>query len=167
MENYTEFLVKKKFTKGDCAKAGLIVLALLLIVCSISFWLGYASGFVVLVFGGYGAFYLITGIRREFEYVLTNDHLDVDEIIAQRRRRRLCEFDIERMELCARVTNPDKKGEMNRQFVKTIEAASKPGTENAYFAVFDSDTGVNLLIFEPNDKIIDAMSLYAKSKVFK
>lgn len=165
MENYLEFMVKKKFDGKDGARIALIAFALLFIVVSISLWLGMASGAVVLIFGGYGAYILITGTRREYEYILTNDHLDVDEIIAGRRRRRLCGFDMEEMELCARLSDPDKKGEMNRQFVKKIEAASAPDAENAFFAIFGSGEGLNLLIFEPNDRILDAMSMYARSKI--
>ncbi|MGN1098077.1 MAG: DUF6106 family protein [Clostridia bacterium] len=167
MENYTEYLVKKNFTKGDFAKYSLIVIALLAICGGVSMFIGFASGFVVLIFGGYGAFYLATGLRREFEYVLTNDHLDVDVIVAGRSRKRLCGFDMEEMEICARVNDPDKNGEMKRSFAKTIEAASAPDAENAYFVIFPGEGGNTLLIFEPNDKILDGMSLYTRSKIFR
>ncbi len=165
MESYLEFMVKKKMTAKDVGIIALTVFALAFIVVLISLWIGPASGFVILAFGAYGAYLLITGRRREFEYILTNDQLDVDEIIAGRRRRRLCSFDLEEMELCARVSDPDKKGEMNRVFAKKIEAASAPDAENAYFAVFGEEQGLNLLIFEPNDRILDGMALYARSKI--
>lgn len=167
MENYVEQLVKKDFTKSDFAKYCLIVIALLAICGFISMLIGFASGFVVLIFGGYGAFYLITGLRREFEYALTNDHLDVDVIIGGRSRKRLCGFDMEAMEICARVNDPDKSSEMKRRFAKTIEAASSPKGENVYFAVFAGEGGNNLLIFEPGEKMLNEMLLYCRSKIFK
>lgn len=167
MENFVEFLVKKKRTGSDTAKMLFIILALLFIVCTVSMWIGLASGLVILAFGGYGAWFLVSGLKREYEYSLTNDHLDVDEIVAQRSRRRLCGFDMEAMELCARVSDPDKKGELNRKFAGHYEAASAPDAGNAWFAVFSGDNGVNLLIFEPNEKLIEAMSMYARSKIFK
>ena len=166
MENYAEFLVKKRMSAGDIAKIALVAFALIFIVLSVSLWLGKASGFVVLIFGGYVAYLLITGIRREYEYIVTSDHLNVDEVIAQRHRRRICGFDFSAMELCASVHDPNKNGEMKRHFAKTINAASAPGAKNARFAVFSGEDGLCLLIFEPNDKILDSMRIYVKSKVF-
>lgn len=167
MENYTEYLVKKKFDGGDMAKLCLIVAALLVICGGAAFFLGPASGLVLLVLGGYGAWWLASGLRREYEYVLTNDHLDVDVIMGRRSRRRLCSFDMEAMELCARVSDADKKAEMKRNFAKVIQAASAPNAQNARFVVFSGEGGNNLLVFEPSDRIIEGMSLYARSKIFK
>ena len=165
MENYTEYLVKKKFDGSDMAKYCLIVAAMFVICGGVTLFLGVASGLVLLVLGGYGAWWLASGLRKEFEYVLTNDHLDVDMIMGRRSRRRLCSFDMEAMEICARVNDPDKNSEMKRGFAKTIQAASAPNAENARFVVFSGEGGNNLLVFEPNDRIIEGMSLYAKSKI--
>ncbi len=166
MENYVDYLVKKKSGPGDAAKIAAVVLALAFISGAVALWIGIASGLVVLVFGCYPAFLLITGLRREYEYAVTADHLDVDEIIGGRRRRRLCGFDFDAMELCASVSDSDKSPEMRRQFAKTINAASSPKAENARFAVFSGEGGLNLLIFEPDDRILSAMRNYARSKVF-
>ncbi|MCH5186935.1 MAG: hypothetical protein J1F63_00930 [Oscillospiraceae bacterium] len=166
MENYVDFLVKKKITGGDAAKMAVVAIALVFIVASVGLWLGLASAFVVLVFGGYVAWLAITSITREYEYVVINDHMDVDEIIAGRHRRRLCGFDFGSMEICASVHDNDKNAEMKRKFTKRYDAASDPNAENARFAVFSGEEGIGLLVFEPNEKILDAMKMYVKSKVF-
>lgn len=167
MEGYLEFLVKKKFDSKDLTKYILIVAALFVIVGAVTLFLGWPSGLVVLAFGGYGSWWLASGLKKEFEYVLTNDHLDVDMITAGRSRKRVSSFDLETMEICARTDDPDRKGEMERQFSKVIQAASSPTAENARFAVYSGEDGLELLVFEPNEKIVDAMALQARSKVFK
>lgn len=167
MENYFEYMVKKKFGTADIVKYVLIALALFAVCGVIYPYLGLPSVFVVLIFGGYGSYYLASGLRKEFEYILTNDHLDVDMITAGRSRKRLCSFDMEAMELCARVNDPDRKGEMNRSFTKVIQAASSPDADNARFIIFSGEQGLYMLVFEPDDRIVDGMSLYARSKVFK
>ena len=168
MENYVEYLIKKKFSSSDKVKCSIFIAVLLVICGGVSLSpLGWPSGLVVLAFGGYGCYYLVSGFKKEFEYILTNDHLDVDMITAGRSRKRLCSFDIEAVELCARVSDPDKKGEMKRSFTKVIQAASSPDAENARFLIFSAEDGINMLIFEPNDRIIDGMSIYARSKFFK
>lgn len=167
MENYCEYLIKKKFSSSDLTKAGVIILALMFICVSVSLWLGVASALVILAFGGYGAWFLISGLKKEFEYVLTNDHLDVDEITAQRSRKRLCKFDIDTLEIIAAVNNADKNSEMKRTFAKTFDARSEKNAENAYFAVFSDEEGLKLLLFEPNEKILDGLRMYSRSKIFK
>lgn len=168
MENYIEYLIKKKFGPRDMAKYVLILVVLFGVVGAISISpLGWPSGLVVLAFGGYGSWWLASGLRKEFEYIMTNDHLDVDMITAGRSRKRVASFDMEAVELCARIDDPDRKGEMNRDFSRTVQAASSPDAKNARFVVYSGEKGLELLIFEPNDKIVDAMSMYAKSKVFK
>ena len=168
MEGYVEYLVKKKFSTSDKIKAVSIYFVLAAICGFIGMSpLGWPSALVVLVFGIYVAHRLSTGLSKEFEYILTNDHLDVDMITAGRSRKRLCSFDIEAVELCARISNPDRKGEMNRSFTKVIQAASAPDSKDAYFVIFSGEQGINMLVFEPDDRIIDGMSLYARSKIFK
>ena len=168
MESYIEYLVKKQFSTSDKVKCLIIFLVLFAICGVVSLSpLGWPSGLVVLVFGGYGAYYLASSLRKEFEYILTNDHLDVDMITAGRSRKRLCSFDIEAVELCARTSDPDRKREMNRSFTKVIQAASAPDAKNARFIIFSGEQGLNMLVFEPDDRIIDGMSVYARSKFFK
>lgn len=165
MENYVDYLVKKKFGAGDAAKLAVVIFALAFISNSVAMWVGRASGLVVLAFGLYPAYLLVSGLRREYEYVVTADHLDVDEIIGGRRRRRLCGFDFDAMELCAPVADKDSAPEMSRDFAKTFNAASAPKAPNARFAVFSGEGGLNLLIFEPDERILAAMRGYARSKV--
>lgn len=167
MENYVEYLIKKKFSSSDMFKAAAVIFALLFICVSVGFWLGFASSLVLLIFGGYGAWYVIGGLKHEFEYILTNDHVDVDVIIAQRSRKRICSFSAENMEICASVNNADKKGELNRAFAKKIDARSSSDAENAYFVIFSDEEGLKLLLFEPNEAMLNAMMLYSRSKIFK
>lgn len=166
MENYAEYLIKKKVSPADVAAMAAIVLALLFIAGSVGLWLGLASGLVVLAFGSYAAWLAATSRLKEYEYVVTNDHLDVDVITAGRRRRRLCGFDFGSMELCASVNDREKNSAMKRDFAKRYSAVSDTKAENARFAVFSGEEGLCLLVFEPDEKILDMMKTYVKSRVF-
>ncbi len=168
MDNYLEYLVKKKFSSKDMAKYFITVAAVFIVAGGVALSpLGWPSGLVVLAFGGYGAWWLVTGLKKEFEYILTGDHLDVDMITAGRSRKRLCSFDLEAMELCARIDDPAHAAEMKRDFSKTIQAASSPDAKGARFIVYSGEKGMELLIFEPDERIVDAMAMLARSKVFK
>ncbi len=167
MDNYFEYLIKRKFSPVNLLKSLLIVAALIGGCIVIGVWLRPAFAIVLLGFGGYGAFYLISGMSKEFEYIVTNDHLDVDVIVAGRSRKRLCSFDMGDVELCARVSDRDRAGEMRRQFEKTYQCASSKNAENGWFVIFNGEEGSSLLVFEPDERIINAMSVYARSKIFK
>ena len=107
---------------------------------------------LVLVF--WGAWWLATNRNIEFEYSITNGEMDVDCIIAQRRRKRLCTI------TCAKV---DAYGELakanfdGQKFQHTIMAAPSANMEGNYYFVYRSKThGRTLVIFHPDERVQQA-----------
>ena len=96
-----------------------------------------------------------TNLNFEFEYSVTNNLFDVDKIIAKSRRKRLVSMDIK---------NIDDIGEYNpakfsgRKFDLTVNAVGNPANGGIIYVVTRHPTkGKTLLIFQPNEKIIDAL----------
>ncbi|MDD2457061.1 MAG: hypothetical protein PHQ83_00960 [Eubacteriales bacterium] len=90
-DSFHELIVKARMTSNDRLKmAGLVLLGLVLLFLVILFG-GYLGSLSVLALAGigYGLFYLLRGFAREYEYTVTNGDLDIDLIIAQRKRRRV------------------------------------------------------------------------------
>ena len=89
MDNFAEYMVKKRPDSRDNAKrAGIIALAVVL--CAASVFLVFVTHvpFILLITCAiiYGAYFLITGTSVEYEYAVTNGEMDVDKIIARRKR---------------------------------------------------------------------------------
>lgn len=84
MDNFAEYMVKKRPDSRDNAKrAGIIALAVVLCVASVFLVFVTHIPFILLITCAiiYGAYFLITGTSVEYEYAVTNGEMDVDKII--------------------------------------------------------------------------------------
>lgn len=92
MDHYNEQLVKKANETIDVVKrvliiAGTVLLTFLCIFAALTF--GFLP-LIVIVFGVfYLSWYLMTGTSVEYEYIVTNNDMDIDKIVGQRKRKRL------------------------------------------------------------------------------
>jgi hypothetical protein len=66
----------------------------------------------------------------------------------------------------ARV-NSDKFTEDIKSIKNRIEAVSSMSSPEVYFAVFENGGVKTLLFFEPNEKMLEAISRYIPRRVFK
>ena len=100
MDSYVEYLVKKKNGPTTIILQILIVMATAFGVAAVMFFLG-GVGAIVATAALYGGYYAVTAQNLEYEYLFTNGEIDVDKIVAKRKRARLLNFecrDIEKME---------------------------------------------------------------------
>ena len=88
MDTFVEqIIVKKKGPKEIAIITGTILLVVILVFVLFLF-LNYFS-LVIDMLLIYGAWWLITGQNVEYEYSVTNGDIDIDQIIAQRKRKRV------------------------------------------------------------------------------
>lgn len=174
MDVFIEHRVVKKLSSADKGKMLLLGLAAVLLFILL-FWLGLNIQQVIplcliaevgLV---YGIWYVFSSFSVEYEYALTNGDLDVDKIIAKRKRKRLITINIRGCELCAPVHSEKYKRELNNTNFRTkIDASSSPSSPHAYFIVCQHPTyGLTRLIFEPDDRMLKACHTAAPRKVFE
>lgn len=153
MDNIAEQLVEKKTTTADTAKKVLITVAAL-IISSLLMFFAIAMAIFVLVIPAVGvlagAVYLISTMNVEYEYIVTNNEIDIDKIIGRSRRKRLITLDISSAEQFAPYGSDISAD-------ATVHATD--GTEkNAYnLVVKHSAYGTVNLIFNPNEKIREAI----------
>ncbi|HEX3026069.1 MAG TPA: hypothetical protein VHR42_02400, partial [Clostridia bacterium] len=115
---------------------------------------------------GYGGWYLFTSFNLEYEYIVTNGEMDVDRIIAQKKRKREITVKLADIEIMAPVSEKYKRDYENPNFQKKIDAGS-PMSKNAYFLTVRHDKlGFTRLLFEPDDRIINCAKRAAPQKVF-
>ncbi|MCG8499744.1 MAG: DUF6106 family protein [Firmicutes bacterium] len=163
MDIFIEHIVKRQKTAKDAlVTVGLIIAVLIVAV----FALQFPFGPIIVVAAGYGAYWLITGRNIEFEYIVTNGELDVDKIIAQRKRKRILSVHSKEFEIMAPVHDEKYKRDFtNVNIQKTIEAMSSMRAENLYFAVFKLNGVRTKLIFEPTEKMLNAFKKYNPRQV--
>lgn len=148
MDNICEQLVEKSRTGSDKAKAVLIILGMAL-VAAVLLFLAFITGFLVfLLLAGAavaGGIYLLNGMEIEYEYIITNNELDIDKIIGRRKRKRMITVDLSRAEDFFRYPmqeEPDTDA--------TVYASSGLEKDARYLFVVHKDYGKVGVIFNPN-----------------
>lgn len=164
---FIEVLVKRKKTGKDyLIITGLVLLFLLLLFVSYVF-LRYTLTFLplIVVGGGYGLYYFITNLDREFEYICTNGHLDIDMIIHKRKRKRMISMEAKDMEILAPVDSDDYKVHERNQNLKNLNLTTNTSLDNVWFFVGSYKGQRMLVTFEPTDKILKDLKRHNPSKV--
>lgn len=156
MDNYREQLVAKRRTGGDTAKIVLTLLASIIIGSAVIYFALLAGLWVLIIGGmvliGFGA-WLASGFGVEYEYIITNNELDIDKILGKRKRKRMITVDVSK----ATAFDP-YPGAQDTEADVTVHAST--GMEkNAYCLVCKhSDYGTVKIIFNPNERTREAIN---------
>lgn len=167
--DFKEYLIKKEKTPMEMCLTVLIYMAATMIAfVAIMFMpaLGAFSGLGLLL--AVGAYYfghkLSSRFSKEFEYVQTEDVLDIDVIYNKSARKRLVSVSVKNVELMANVKDDLYNTVLKEQFDKVIDATTGKKDANIYFAVYQKDGRV-LLKFEPPTALIEGLQKFAPLKV--
>ena len=150
MDSFFEQIVKKK--KG--AKEWFIIVGVLLAAIAVAYLSLYTAFAVIAVVGiGYGAWWLITTQNVEFEYCVTNGDIDVDKIIARRKRVRLVSVAGRKV----RALAPYDPAKPLGKFQRTVMVAPSLNEQGLwYFTYHSKKNGDTLVIFMPDDRVLGA-----------
>lgn len=166
MDVFSETLVKRKFNKQDRKKIKLLFATLL--ICSVVFilvipFLALINGLayittVSLITYGIIIFVVWRTLKKmqlEYEYIIVNDTLDIDEIVAQKKRTRLLSIELKTVEAAGRYTQGQFEG---RAFETVIHAEKNlEGHENFYITLSHPTARRTLLVFTPNEVMLSAL----------
>lgn len=152
MDTFVEQIIKKKKTPVDMLIMVATALAALIVSAAIIKFISVLLPMTVLVI--WGAYWLITSRNREFEYSITNGEMDIDCIIAKRRRKRVTSVTCSKVEAFGRY---DPTALTGRRFDATIMAASAANAQGNYYFTYRSKAhGNTLVIFEPDERVKEA-----------
>lgn len=167
MDLFIEKIVMKKKDAKDYMMLGLIALAAMVVILAIplipvvkNFWLVLAAGAV------YGAYVLIRSRNIEFEYAVTNGDLDIDKIIAQRKRKRIFSANCKEFDIVAKVGS-DKYTHDIRNVKNRLEAVSSMDSPNIYFVSLRYKGEPWVVFFEPDQRMLSAFRTFIPRKVFE
>lgn len=156
MDNFIEQIVRCRFGSREHIVSALIFVAAVVLACGALFLSAFVPILlsVILCIGVfYGAWYLWRGQFRECEYCIVNGDMDIDLIIAQRKRRRLVSVHCNKIE-SAMPYAPEKFAA--RTFDRTVMAASAPDAEGVWaFTYHSKKNGHTLVLFQPNERVLE------------
>ena len=152
MDSFFEQIVKKKKGFSEWAIIfGTLLLALVVLALA---WLMNILPIIVTVGVIYGAWWLITTRNVEYEYCVTNGDIDVDKIVARRKRTRLVSVSGRKVRALAPYDPTKPLG----KFQRTLLLAPSAKEEGLwYFTYHSKKNGDTLVVFMPDDRVLGAL----------
>ena len=164
MDIFIEKIVqKRKDAKEYLIIFGVIVATLFLMLLVLNFIPGMSLFFLVGL--GYIAYLLITTRNIEYEYAVTNGDLDIDKIIAQRKRKRIFSANCKNFEIVAKVKSHHFSNHY-KSFKNQMNCASSLNNDNVYFIVLNYNNEQTVVYFEPSEKMLKSFKTFIPRKVF-
>lgn len=159
---FYEQLVSIKNNSKNLMMKTLIWFLTALVIVLLFLFIGYLQAIgIALIFGaGYLGWFLSSKFNVEYEYILTNGEMDIDKITAKRKRKRILNFK------CANIERMGKyhpAEHANGSYSSTYVICNVD--ENSMFAVIRQEKGLILVIFSPNEKIVDGMKKFLPRQV--
>ncbi|MBQ8296359.1 MAG: hypothetical protein IJX77_01085 [Ruminococcus sp.] len=158
MDNFSEQLVKREPTSSDSMKkiliyGGGIVLTIVLIAAALLL-LGTMWSMLLMILAvgaGYGTYFMGQGTYIEYEYTFTNGELDIDKIVAKKKRHNLVTAEVRKFTAFGKYDdNLPETDDM------TIVVSSDNIASHEYYADFEhSEYGKVRLIFSPNEAMLE------------
>jgi len=160
-----QIIKKKKTVKSVVIIVGTVILAAVvsfsvLLVSQISIFFPF-----VLAASIWGALILIRYQNIEYEYSLTNGDLDVDKIIAKRKRVAVFSVEVKTMEIVAPMTEEYRREYESDRIARKVDAAPSDKSPGRWFAIFEDTQGLlTFFIFQPNERMLAGMKRYLHNK---
>lgn len=164
MDVFIEQLIKKKSGPRDYLLiAGAVLIGALVVLLSILFLLPVAI--FVLAAVCYGIYALTISRNLEFEYSVTNGDITIDKIIAKRKRKRMISVDAHAVE---EIGKYDPQKLCSKDFdARIFSSETDNGTGAWYFCARHSEKGNVLVVFSPNEKILNSIRPFLQRQVAK
>ena len=137
--------------------AGIVILVLIGLVIPLVLIAAIALGVL--------AYFKMPGLDLEFEYLYVNGELDIDKIMSKVKRKRVGSFDISKAEMVAPVKSHELDYYRQSKDLKVVDCSSGEDHANVYGMVIKDEKGMKLVLFEPNQEILDDMRRIAPRKV--
>lgn len=158
MDSFAEQLVKREDTSSDKMKkyliyGGGIFITIALVILAVLKMGSTISIIMLLLAGGAGylTYFLGTSTYVEYEYTFTNGELDIDKIIAKRKRVELLSADVRKFTAFGKYSEDIDDSDDLTTVISSDNIAS-----HEYYADFECDKyGKTRLIFAPDEKILE------------
>ncbi len=155
MDRFSEQLVERASDKKTMFLKGLVVagaIAVIALLAYITILFQFTTALICLAAAAgavWLAVYIMQGLNVEYEYIVTNDDLDIDKISGKRKRKRLISIDLKSVDEFAPYLN---ETELHSDI--TVLAEDGTGIDMWYVFIETESTGKVAIIFNPDMRTI-------------
>ncbi len=165
--NYKEYLVKRKLGIAEILATVMLYFAAFMLALCCLYYLRMLGGIESLL--AVGAFYLAhilsSRLKKEFEYIIVEDSVDIDVIFNASKRKNLISFSVKQIEVMAAVNDTKYNSRLKEQFDKVIDASTWKKGAAVYFAILENKGQKTIVKFEPSLSCLEYMKKYAPDKI--
>lgn len=101
--------------------------------------------------------------KKEFEYTLTNGNIEIAAIYKQVKRKELMHFGVDQIMM---VVKEDSDRIQKNEIVKKRNYTSKRKNTDKIALVVDINKKKQLVLLEPNERVLNHIKTYAKNKCY-
>lgn len=163
-DSYIELLVRQR--TGNIVKAIRVVVIALAVACLIFGLFGAPTMFLAGMVLGVVGYLLYLNTELEFEYLFMSKELTVDRIKAKSRRKRVMEFDMQRVEIVAPENSHRLDSYKNRNMKVMNFSTGNPG-EIPYVMIYNGGQEMVKVKLEPNPDLTKCFEMTIPRKIFK
>lgn len=166
-EVFKEYLIKQRKSPKDVLVQIGIGLAAIIIGGFIFVIGGDFVGPILICGLLYGAYLLFSKFNKEYEYILTNNELDIDVIYNRNSRKRVMTVNMRKIEIMASIQDKDHAQDINKGN-KLINASDNANTKDTYAIIGQDDKfGAYKLLITPNEAFLQDLYKQSPLKVHK
>lgn len=161
---FKEQLVAQKMSQKDKAQRIIIIIGAVLLGI-VAFVIGGAFiGPLAIVGLVFGAAFLASKYKREYEYSLTNNEVDIDVIYNKERRKKILTIDFKKIDIMASIKDERHQESLERA-QKTINASDGEFTKDTYAIIYPVEGVPTKILITPNEEMRTLMYKQAPHKV--
>ena len=184
---FLEHLVQKKKTVVDnirtvCIITGGVILTLgllaLMLMLAVSFGtpegggarqIVFTIGLLLIAAVWYLIIFLLNSFKIEYEYIVTNNEIDIDKVLAKKGRKHLITIDIHNATIMARTDDAENNQAYKNppEGVKVLNYSAMSDTGFTYFIDCNVEDKRTIVLFQPTQKMVEALWKYNPRAVKK
>ena len=162
-ESYMELLLKRKTSPAKNAMK--YTLAFIAAICIFFGLLGYLTLMLIGIILALAAYFAHLNSCVEFEYLYLNKELSVDRILAKSKRKRMGEYDLQRMEVLAPANSKRLDSYQGKKHI-AYDFSSHQENSKPYILIYAGENEVAKVKLDMTEELFKAIRDVAPRKVF-
>lgn len=169
MDGIVEQIVKRKGGLKRKMIVAVVIISLILVAC-ISLYIALyvrtlmTLGILFFVFSAYISWYILSIQKVDFEYDLISGDMNIDKIVANRKRKRVVTFKVNRVEDYGNLEDLEIDLKTVSKVIKV--SMTEYGKDVRYAIVHTDKYGRSLILFSPDDRMEKAMKPFFKGELY-
>ncbi len=163
-DGYEEILVKRGKKPMDALLKGMTISAIVILVALGILFVQPLFMMIGVIFGLLAYYFILPNFDVEYEYLYISGDIDIDKIMARRKRKKVASYTKDNMEIMAPTGSDHLSSYLQNGKVKDF-TSSNPDIKT-WTLVYSSEKAQDIVELELTDEIAQDMRRYAPRKVF-